>query len=285
MKRSLLCACLVLAAGGPSQAQEPDKKEWVQLWNGKDLTGWVPKFTGFASGVNYNDTFRVENGLLRVVYDKYDSFGGHFGHLFYKTPYSHYVVAVEYRFVGAQVKDGPDWGFRNNGVMVHGQPVETMGKDQDFPISIEAQLLGGRGDGTARSTANLCTPGTNVVMNGQLETRHCIGSSSKTFDGDQWVRVEIEVHGGDEIVHRVNGETVLRYQKPQVGGGNVSGHDPAVKKDGEILTSGTISLQAESHPTEFRKVELLNLVGCRDKKAKNYKSYYEQDDAGACRYE
>jgi Domain of Unknown Function (DUF1080) len=170
-------------------------------------------------------------------------------------------------------------------VMIHGQPVATMKKDQDFPISIEAQLLGGRGDGTARSTANLCTPGTHVVMNGQLETRHCINSSSRTFDGDQWVRVEIEVHGGGEIVHKVNGETVLRYEKPQIGGGNVAGHDPAVKRDGEVLTSGSISLQAESHPVEFRKVELLNLVGCRDRKATNYKSYLEADDPASCRYQ
>jgi hypothetical protein len=168
--------------------------------------------------------------------------------------------------------------------MVHGQPVETMKKDQDFPISIEAQFLGGRGDGSARSTANLCTPGTHVVMNGQLETRHCVNSSSKTFDGDQWVRVEIEVHGGGTIVHRVNGETVLQYEKPQIGGGNVAGHDPAVKPDGEILTSGSISLQAESHPIEFRKVELLNLAGCMDRKAKNYKSYYEKDDPKSCLY-
>jgi len=194
------------------------------------------------------------------------------------------VIAVEYRFVGEQSKDGPDWAFRNSGVMVHGQPVETMKKDQDFPISIEAQFLGGRGDGSARSTANLCTPGTNVVMNGQLETRHCINSSSKTFDGDQWVRVEVEVHGGGAIVHRVNGETVLQYEKPQYGGGNVAGHDPALKRDGEIITSGSISLQAESHPIEFRKVELLNLVGCKDKKAKNYKSYFEKDEPSACRF-
>ena len=234
--------------------------------------------------MNFGDTFRVENGVLKVSYDKYDTFGGRFGHLFYKTPFSHYVIAVEYRFVGEQVKDGPDWAFRNNGVMIHGQPVETMKKDQDFPISIEAQLLGGRGDGSARSTANLCTPGTNVVMNGQLETRHCIGSTSKTFDGDQWVRVEVEVHGGGAIVHRVNGETVLQYEKPQIGGGNVAGHDPALKKDGELLTSGSISLQAESHPTEFRKVELLNLAGCMDKKAKNYKSYFEKDEPSTCQY-
>jgi hypothetical protein len=219
-----------------------------------------------------------------VSYDKYDSFGGRFGHLFYEKPFSHYVIAVEYRFVGEQAKDGPAWAFRNSGVMVHGQPVETMRKDQDFPISIEAQFLGGRGDGSARSTANLCTPGTNVVINGQLETRHCINSSSKTFDGDQWVRVEVEVHGGGAIVHRVNGETVLRYEKPQIGGGNVAGHDPAVKKDGEQLTSGSISLQAESHPVEFRKVELLNLAGCMDQKANNYKSYFEKNDPAACRY-
>ena len=282
--KTIAAVLVLLATPGLASAAEPDKKEWVALFDGKSLDGWVPKINGYEVGENYGDTFRVEDGVLKVRYDKYDTFGSRFGHLFYKTAFSHYVVAIEYRFVGEQAKDGPAWAFRNSGVMVHGQPVETMKKDQDFPICIEAQFLGGRGDGTARSTANLCTPGTNVVMNGQLETRHCINSSSKTYDGDQWVRAEIEVHGGGEVVHRVNGETVLRYEKPQIGGGAVSGHDPAVKRDGEILTSGTISLQAESHPVEFRKVELLNLVGCMDKKAKNYKSYFEKDDRASCRY-
>ncbi len=283
MKR-LPAVLLLLILPSLVSAADPDKKEWTPLLNGKDLAGWVPKITGYEAGLNFGDTFRVENGVLKVAYDQYDTFGRRFGHLFYKTPFSHYVIAVEYRFVGEQVKGGPDWAFRNNGVMIHGQAVETMKKDQDFPISIEAQLLGGRGDGSARSTANLCTPGTNVVMNGQLETRHCVNSTSKTFDGDQWVRVEIEVHGGGAIVHRVNGETVLQYEKPQIGGGNVAGHDPALKRDGEILTGGSISLQAESHPTEFRKVELLNLAGCMDKKAKNHKSYFEKDEPTSCRY-
>jgi hypothetical protein len=194
------------------------------------------------------------------------------------------VIAVEYRFVGEQAKDGPDWAFRNSGIMIHGQPVETMQKDQDFPISIEVQLLGGRGDGKPRPTANLCTPGTHVVRNGKLETAHCVNSASKTFDGDQWVRVEVEVHGDGVITHKVNGEAVLTYEKPQVGGGNVSKHDPAVKKDGQLLSGGSISLQSESHPVEFRKVELLNLVGCMDEKAENYKSYYEKADPASCRY-
>jgi len=279
---AVLLALVSLAA--PAAAADPETKEWIPLFNGKDLTGWVPKLTGYEAGVNFGNTFRVENGVLRVAYDQYDSFGGRFGHLFYKTAFSHYVIAVEYRFTGEQTKGGPEWGFRNSGIMIHGQPVETMGKDQDFPISIEVQLLGGRGDGSARPTANLCTPGTNVVMNGKLETTHCVSSTSKTFDGDQWVRVEAEVHGSGTIIHRVNGETVLQYEKPQIGGGNVAGYDAAVKRDGEILEGGSISLQAESHPVEFRKVEFLNLVGCMDKKAKNYKSYYEKDDASACRY-
>ena len=290
MKTSAVVLLLLLArvsAGATQPAPSAaDKKEWIPLFDGKSLEGWIPKIAKYETGVNYGNTFRVENGVLKVVYDKdeYPTFGDRFGHLFYKTPFSHYIVAVEYRFVGDQATDGPAWAFRNSGVMIHGQPAETMKKDQDFPICIEGQLLGGRGDGTARSTANLCTPGTNVVMNGKLETRHCINSTSKTFDGDQWVRAEFEVHGGGEIIHRVNGEEVLRYEQPQMGGGNVAGHDPALKKDGVILTSGSISLQAESHPVEFRKVELLNLVGCQDKKAKNYKSYFEKDDRESCRY-
>jgi hypothetical protein len=231
---------------------------WVQLFNGKDLTGWTPKIRGYALGDNYKNTFRVENRLLRVVYDGYDKWGDRFGHIFYKQPFSHYIIAVEYRFVGEQIIGGPAWAFRNSGIMVHCQAPETMGKDQDFPISIEVQLLGGNGK-DPRSTANLCTPGTNVVMDGALVTKHCINSTSDTFHGDQWVRVEAEVDGGKVIRHRVNGKEVLHYEKPQIGGGAVNGYDPAVKQDGKLLESGYISLQSESHPVEFRKVELRDL--------------------------
>ncbi len=256
----LLSLVPVFSSAAEKPAPRPADAKWISLFNGKDLDGWVPKITGYDAGVNFGDTFRVENGILKVSYDRYEAFGDRFGHLFYETPFSHYVIAVEYRFVGEQAKGGPDWAFRNSGIMIHGQPVETMRKEQDFPICIEVQLLGGRGDGKPRSTANLCTPGTNVEMGGRLETRHCVDSTSKTYDGDQWVRVEVEVHGGGVITHRVNGETVLSYEKPQVGGGNVSGFDPAVKKDGTLLTGGSISLQSESHPVEFRKVELRQLA-------------------------
>ncbi|MGC4049833.1 MAG: DUF1080 domain-containing protein [Paludibaculum sp.] len=270
-----------LSAQAPAGAQE--QKDWIQLFNGKNLDGWKPKITGYAYGDNFGNTFRVEDGLLKVAYDKYDQFNNRFGHIFYKDKFSHYVIAVEYRFTGEQAKGGPGWAFRNSGIMIHCQRPETMGKDQDFPISIEVQLLGGNGK-DARSNANVCTPGTNLVMDGTLVTKHCVNSTSKTFHGDQWVRVEAVVHGDSVVRHVVNGETVLTYEMPQVGGGSVSNFDPAAKPDGMLLNEGYISLQSESHPIEFRKVELLNLVGCIDPKAKNYRSYYVKADNSGCKY-
>lgn len=273
--RLLLLAALSLSA--------QTKKDWIQLFNGKNLNGWTPKITGYPLGENFANTFRVSNKLLQVRYDGYDDFASKFGHLFYKNPYSYYIVAVEYRFVADQAKNGPGWATRNSGIMVHGQDPKTMTKDQDFPISIEVQLLGGLGKGP-RTTANLCTPGTNVVRDGKLFTPHCVTSKSKTYDGDGWVRVEVKVLGDEKIEHIIDGEVVLSYEKPQVGGGNVSKHDPAAKQDGKLLTGGSISLQSESHPVDFRKVELLDLEGCMDQKAKNYKSYFVKAANGRCKY-
>ena len=155
-----------------------------------------------------------------------------------------------------------------------------MMKDQDFPISIEVQLLGGLSDGKPRSTANLCTPGTNVVYNGKLHTPHCTNSTSKTYDGDQWVRVEVLVHGDELVRHIVEGQTVLEYPKPQIGGGAVEPVDPAVKIDGTPLTDGFISIQAETAPADFRKIELLNLEGCMDPKASNYQGLLREVESG-----
>ncbi len=274
----------LLAGLVASMGQSPaDREEWVPLFDGRTLEGWTPKITGYPAGENALNTFRVEDGLLKVRYDQYDTFRERFGHLFHKDTFSYYVIAVEYRFVGEQVAGGPGWATRNSGIMVHGQPAATMHRDQDFPISIEVQLLGGLGKGP-RTTANLCTPGTHVEMKGALVTQHCVNSSSPTLDGDQWVRAEAHVHGGEAIAHVVNGQRVLEYQRPQIGGGNVLHADPALKTDGALLTSGSISLQSESHPVDFRKVELLNLSGCRDPKARNFKRYVVHDAPGACVY-
>jgi hypothetical protein len=272
------------AARAPHQpTPTPDPKDWIQLFNGKDLDGWVPKIRGYALGENYNDTFGVHDGLLTVSYAKYSQFESKFGHLFYqRQKFSYYRVAAEYRFVGDQVPGGPDWAFRNNGLMLHSQAPETMGKDQDFPISVECQLLGGRPTGE-RSTANVCTPGTDIFMNGAMVKPHCVNSTSPTFRGDVWVHVEAEVRGSEHITHFVEGKKVLEYDNVQIGGPNVSGFDPAVKTDGKPLSEGYIAIQAESHPTEFRKIEVLNLSGCMDPKASNYKSYYLHRDDQACK--
>lgn len=274
---------LVFAQNAFAQTKnDPDKKEWIQLFNGVDLSGWDIKITGHDLNDNFGNTFRVENGVLKVGYEKYDKFDNRFGHIFYREKFSHYIVAVEYRFIGDQAAGGPSWAARNSGIMIHSQSAASMGKQQDFPISIEVQLLGGLGQGP-RPTANLCTPGTHVERNGSLFTTHCLNSSSKTYDGDQWVRVEAVVLGSDQVKHIVEGQTVLSYEKPQIGGGNVSNFDERVKKDGTLLSEGYISLQSESHPIEFRKVELLNLVGCTNRSAANYKAYYVKSDNSKCK--
>lgn len=275
------CAALALVLVATAQAQQ--REDWLQLFNGRNLDGWIPKIRGYDLGENFGDTFRVEDGVLRVGYEAYGSFKERFGHIFYERPFSHYILAVEYRFVGEQVADGPGWAARNSGIMLHSPPPASMGKDQNFPISIEVQLLGGLGSGE-RTTLNLCTPGTHVVFDGILHKRHCTKSSSKTYHGEQWVRAEVTVLGSSVIRHRVDGEVVLAYEMPQVGGGNVTGHDPAFKRDGELLASGFISLQSESHPIEFRKVELLNLAGCLDPEAANHETYFVKSEPAACRY-
>ncbi|MET4082908.1 hypothetical protein ABIB40_002872 [Pedobacter sp. UYP30] len=248
---SVLLLSSIFAFTGNSDKTTAANPKWQQLFNGKDLKGWHPKIRYHDLDDNYKNTFRVENGLLRVSYDQYDDFNETYGHLFYKKPYSYYLIGVEYRFVGEQCKGGPGWAMRNNGIMIHGQSPESMNKDQDYPNSMEVQLLGGLGGGD-RSTANLCTPGTQYEKDGEIRAQHCTDSKSKTYNGDQWVRVETLILGDSLVVHYVNGEEVFRYQKPQL--------DPVMgQKQGKFLTSGSISIQGESAPTDFRKIEIIDL--------------------------
>ena len=234
-----------------------NKTQWISLFNGENLDGWKMKIAGHELNDNYLNTFRVEDGVLKVSYDLYESFHNKFGHIFYKTKFSHYKIRVEYRFIGEQVNGGPSWAFRNNGIMLHCQSPESMAKDQNFPVSIEAQILGGNGIDD-RTTGNVCTPGTHIEMFGELMTDHCISSNSATYHGDQWVTMEVEVHGNDKIVHIVNDEIVLEYENPQL-----DENDPDAQKllshNDKMLFEGYIALQAESHPIEFRKIEILPL--------------------------
>ncbi|RZK20464.1 MAG: DUF1080 domain-containing protein [Pedobacter sp.] len=235
------------------------QKGWINLFNGKDLKDWNVKISKHDYKDNYANTFRVENGVMKVNYDGYNEFDKQYGHIFYNKPFSYYLLKLTYRFVGEQAKGGEGWATRNSGAMLHGQDPSTMLKDQDFPISVEAQILGGDGE-HVRHTSNVCTPGTLINYKGALFTTHCLDSQSKTYAGDQWVTAEFLVLGDSVIKHIIAGEVVLEYTKPQIGGGSVTNYDPKVKVDGTPLKSGYISLQSESHPIEFKTVKLFDLA-------------------------
>lgn len=259
MFRLIFLCAMVQASLAPLTAADPAASgQWISLFNGQNLDGWTPKIRYHELGENFGDTFRVEDGLLKVGYAGYDEFKETFGHLFYKDKFSHYRLRCEYRFVGDQCPGGPGWALRNSGIMVHGEDPETMAVEQDFPASIEVQLLGGDGQ-RQRTTANLCTPGTHVVKDGQLFKPHCTNSSSQTYHGDQWVTVEVEVRGNESIKHIIDGQVVLEYSKPQLDPRDPHAKELADKAGTVMLSGGTISLQSESHPVEFRKVELMVL--------------------------
>lgn len=220
---------------------------WVQLFNGKDLAGWTVKIKGYDAGDNFGNTFRVEDGMIKVRYEQYDSLRDRFGHLFYNDEFSHYKLRVEYRIVGEQCPGAPGWAYKNSGIMIHGQTPESMEKDQDFPTSIEVQLLGSDSL-VQRTNLNVCTPGTNIVMNNQLILDHCINSSSKNFYGEEWITAEVEVRGNDVISHIVNGDTVLQYNQPQLDERDATYAKLIALNGGDkMLSKGTISLQSEGH--------------------------------------
>jgi len=250
---------VVIASCHNPHAVQANKKGWVSLFNGRDINDWIVKINHHEAGDNFGNTFRVEDGLLKVRYDQYGAYNDQFGHLYFKKPFSYYHLVVEYRFTGEWKKDAPSYTLLNSGIMFHSQDPRTMPVNQDWPISVEFQLLAGLGDGKPRPTGNMCSPGTNIVYKGQLDTRHCIESSSKTYDGDQWVRAELIVLGDSLITHIINGDTVLQYSKPQIGGGVVTNYDPKIKQDGKILSEGFIALQSEGQPIDFRKVEIMEL--------------------------
>ncbi|MBC3758347.1 DUF1080 domain-containing protein [Hyunsoonleella sp. SJ7] len=277
--------------------QNTDSEIWMPIFNGKDLSDWTIKFTGEDLNVNYKNTFVVEDSMLRIKYDDYKTFNNKFAHIYYNTPYSYYKLRFDYRFTGEQTEGGAHWNVRNSGVMLHSQSAKSNAFDQNFPVSVELQLLGGLNDKKQRPTGNVCTPGTAVVMSDTINYEHCIRSNSKTYFGNNWVHAEALVLGGESMAFLIENDTVLKFTRPQIGSFEANGHyngehwkdwgiNPTDWKDqtGKIVTEGYIALQAESHPIDFKNIELLDLCGCMDQKAKNYKSYYVKHKPESCEY-
>lgn len=255
----LIVVFLILASCGRGQ-KASSQGEWIKLFNGKDLDGWIVKIHHHDVGVNFGNTFRAEDGMIKVRYDQYGDFNDQFSHLYYKRPFSHFHLKLEYRFVGELQKGAPEYTLLNSGVMFHSQDPKTILKEQNWPISVEMQFLAGLGDGNPRPTGNMCSPGTEIVYQGELYKDHCLNSTSKTFSKDDWVRAELIVLGDSLVSHLINGDTVLQYSKPTIGGGVVQGYDSAIWQVGKALTSGYIALQSEGQPIDFRNIELRELT-------------------------
>lgn len=258
----LFLAILFLSCGKQKDASETntvEKHDWIKLFNGQDINDWIVKIHHHEAGENFGNTFRVEDGMIKVRYDQYEQFNDQFGHLYYKQPFSHFHLIVEYRFSGELQQGAPDYTVLNSGVMFHSQDPRSMPKEQNWPISVEMQFLAGLGDGNPRPTGNMCSPGTDIEYEGSTYDGHCLNSSSKTYDKDEWVKAELIVLGDSLVTHMINGDTVLQYSKPTMGGGVVQGYDSTLWQPGKPLTSGYIALQSEGQPIEFRRVELMNL--------------------------
>lgn len=247
---SLLVTCLF----GAAAARSADA-EWHSLFNGRDLAGWTVKITGHELGDNYRDTFRVEDGILKVDYSGYESFDGRFGHLYSDSPYSHYVLRLDYKLTGDSMAGAPPWIHRNSGVMVHSQSPLSMRLDQDWPVSLECQFLA-EGTSAGRQTGNACTPGTNLVFNGTFSTDHIIEATSRLYPMDEWIHIEVEVHGHERVIHRVNGVEVLRYERPTLDERDPDARRLLAAGAPPEISFGHIALQAEGQTVWFRNIEI-----------------------------
>lgn len=240
--------------GKEEQLVKADK--WVSLFNGKDLTGWKPKVKGFPIGENFGNTFRVKDGILMIRYDQYKTFDDHFGILFFDKKFTNFRLRAEYRFIGETFTEGgPSWGYKDNGIVYRSQDPSSVGLNQSYPVCLEYNFLGGNGK-DERPTGEICALGTIVEIKGKKTTQTCTPPEVKrTVHGEQWVSIEIDVRG-NKISQWVNGEKVLEFENPKYDPNNE--FVKALGKSGdELIKSGYIGLQSNSHPVDFRKIEIM----------------------------
>ncbi|MGJ8693122.1 MAG: 3-keto-disaccharide hydrolase [Thalassotalea sp.] len=248
---STVTTALLLTGIFSAQAASSD---WQSLFNGKDLSNWTVKIHHHDVGVNFADTFRAEDGMIKVRYDKYQDFNQQYGHLYYDQEFANFHLKLDYRFSGEFMQDAPHFAELNSGVMFYSQSPKTMPKEQNWPISVEMQFLAGLADGKKRPTGNMCSPGTDVIYQGSVYPSHCLISSAQTFDKNDWVQAELIVNNG-EITQLINGQVVLQYSNPTMGkAGTVTGYEERIFEQGKLLTSGYIALQSEGQPIEFKNI-------------------------------
>ena len=251
----LIMFCFIIFYNNSKQVDDiKEINDWETIFNGKDFDGWEIKIRGEELGNNFKNTFKVNDGSLKVSYENYQNFDDRFGHIFYtKSKFKNYHLSLEYKFSGEHLKGAPGWSIKNSGIMLHSQHPSTMLLDQDFPVSSEVQLLGGLGTGE-RSTANMCSPGIDVDINSEKAKYHCVNSNSKTYHNDDWLKVEVIVKSNNIVHHIVENDTVISYSNLRVGGDKIP--ENYLSRLSEPLTDGYISLQSEGHPVEFRNIKI-----------------------------
>ena len=238
-----------------------DSNKWVSLFNGKSLDGWEIKISGYELNNNHKNTFRVDDGTIKVTYEDYDLFDENFGHIFYTNKkFKNYHLKLDYRFYGEHVNlftnENDAWNYKNSGVMLHSEHPNQMFLDQGFPVSIEGQFLGGSGVND-RPTLNMCSPGTEVDINETQAMQHCVNSTSKTIHSEEWVSVEFLVYSDSIVHHIIDKDTVMSYSNIRYGGTYLS--ENFIDKVGDPLKEGYISLQSEGHPIEFKNIRVKEL--------------------------
>jgi hypothetical protein len=251
-----LSLVLVACAKKPRIDVPAPAGQWVAVFNGKNLDDWTVKIAGHDLNDNYRNTFRVEDGLLKVSYDQYEKFGGRYGSIFYNKTLSHYWLRAEYRFVGTQVAGAPSWAYKNSGIQIHSQPPETMRKNQEFPVSVEFDIVGGRLLGR-HPTGDVCRNGTRVKIGGAELEDKCSKLSDITIPGDEWVTILAEVQGGTRVRQIVNGALLVEYTDLLLDEKDADARRLLSSGADRALTAGYISIQANSHPIEFRRIEIL----------------------------
>lgn len=265
---------------------------WVSLINGKNLDGWTSYFSSRKLAqplINPDSTFGVTpEGWLNVnIHLKYDS--TKVGHLFYtQRKLSYYMVRAVYRFTSDVL--GPGWtgadNIQNNGFMIH-CPAPSAMNYADFPTSVEVQLVGPKNTFFNRdlvsqgwkyaTSMNLCLPGVTVNLNGSDLSSNCHHANYPAAwknteipweDKDGWSDATARVLGDSLIQHFIHGVKVHEYSR--------------IRKGGQPLKEGYLAIQAEGSSTQFKTMQLLDLVGCMDKTSPAYRTYFVKHDAAAC---
>ncbi|MEP0713817.1 MAG: DUF1080 domain-containing protein, partial [Algoriphagus sp.] len=124
---AFIAGSLLISCGSEkkmSRSAASSNSEWIEMFNGKNLDGWTPKIFHHESGENYQNTFKVSDGMIEVNYDDYEEFGDRYGHLFYEKPFSSFHMTWEYKFTDQWLEDAASYTYRNSGVMFHSQAPE-----------------------------------------------------------------------------------------------------------------------------------------------------------------